>query len=171
MSGSRGTAPAAPVRPLAPYRATVAPEWIDYNGHMNVAYYVLAFDRASDRLLDHLGLGEAYRRATDHSIYVLEAHVTYERELGAGEPFAVTTRLIDADARRLHIFHRMDHAEHGHLAATCELMALHVDLAGPRAAAMPDAARERVDALLAEHRRLAVPPQLGRRIGLARHGG
>src|SRR5208282_2490885 len=95
--------------PLAPFRATVLPEWIDYNGHLNVAYYLLAFDRASDHLLDQLGLGEAYRRATGHSIYVLEAHLTYEHELKLGDALAVTSQLIDADRKRLHVFHRMYH--------------------------------------------------------------
>src|SRR5215469_14576417 len=88
-----------PVMPYPPYRAAVAPEWIDYNGHMNVAYYVLAFDRATDLLLDHLGLGEAYRRATNRSLFVLEAHVTYARELRAGDRFEIETRLIDADRK------------------------------------------------------------------------
>ncbi len=157
-----------PVEPLALYRTTVAPEWIDYNGHMNVAYYVLAFDQATDRLLDHLGLGLSYRQASEHTIYVLEAHVTYEREVKAGDPLAFTTQLIDADSKRIHFFHRMFHGEHGYLAATNELMALHVDLAGPRAAAMPRAALGLVERILAEHRQLPPPPQLGRRIGIVR---
>ena len=156
--------------PLAPFRTTVQPQWIDYNGHMNVAYYVLVFDKATDGLLDHLGLGEAYRRATNRSIYVLEAHVTYDRELRLGEPLAVDTQLIDADDKRLHFFHRMTHAEAGYLAATNELLALHVDLAGPKAAAMPDPALAELARVLAEHRRLPPPPQLGRRIALKRRG-
>lgn len=154
--------------PLALYRAAVPPDWIDYNGHMNVAYYVLAFDRGTDRLLDHLGLGGAYRRATSHSMFVLEAHVTYERELKAGDPIAVTTQLIDADHRRLHIFHRLYHESAGYLAATNELLALHVDLAGPRAADMPAIAQTVVARLIAAHRKLPAPPQLGRRIALKR---
>lgn len=154
--------------PLAPFRTTVQPGWIDYNGHMNVAYYVLAFDKATDGLLDHLGLGEAYRRATNCSIYVLEAHVTYDRELRLGAPIAIDTQLIDADAKRLHFFHRMTHGEEGYLAATSELLALHVDLAGPKAAPLPASAQEAVERLLDQHRRLPAPPQLGRRIALAR---
>jgi acyl-CoA thioester hydrolase len=154
--------------PLALFSAAVEPGWIDYNGHMNVAYYVLAFDRATDRLLDHLGLGEAYRRATNHSIYVLEAHVTYERELKGGDPIKVTTQLIDADARRIHFFHRMYHGEAGFLAATNELMALHVDLGGPRAMPVPAEAAALLERTLAEHRRLPAPEQLGRRMGLNR---
>jgi acyl-CoA thioester hydrolase len=152
--------------PLALFTGRVRPEWVDYNGHMNVAYYVLAFDQATDRMLDHLGVGSAYRSATNHSIYVLEAHVTYERELKLDAPLAVTTQLIAADRRRLHVFHRMYHGEAGYLAATNELLALHVDLGGPRAAPFPPAAAAEIDRLLAEHRRLAPPPQLGRRIGL-----
>lgn len=153
---------------LPPYETQVQPDWIDYNGHMNVAYYVLAFDKATDGLLDHLGLGEAYRRAANCSIYVLEAHVTYEREVKRGDPLRITTQLIDADAKRLHFFHTMTHAGEGYLAATNELLALHVDLAGPSSAPMPEEARRKVEALLAAHRSLPAPSQLGRRIGLRR---
>lgn len=154
-------------QPLAPFTAHVRPEWIDYNGHMNVAYYVLAFDQATDRLLDHLGIGAAYRRATNHSVYVLEAHVTFERELREGDSIAVATQLIAADNRRIHCFHGMYHGESGPLAATNELLALHVDLAGPRAAAFPAEAAAAIERTLAAHRLLPAPPQLGRRIGLA----
>jgi acyl-CoA thioester hydrolase len=154
--------------PLAPFKTAVEPDWIDYNGHMNVAFYVLAFDRASDRLFDHLGVGEAYRRATNRSIYVLEAHITYERELKLGERLAIDTQLIDADAKRLHFFHRMTHAEAGYLTATAELLGLHVDLAGPKAEPMPAAALAALEALLAAHRLLPQPPQLGRRIAIKR---
>ena len=157
-----------PPQPLASFRTTVQPDWIDYNGHMNLAYYVLAFDKGTDGLLDRLGLGEAYRRASGHSIYALEAHLTYERELKLGEALAIETQLIDADEKRLHFFHRMFHVETGALAATNELLGLHVDLSGPRAAALPGEARERIEAMLAEHRQLPPPPQLGRSISLKR---
>lgn len=156
-----------PAEPLSLFTCRVPPEWIDYNGHMNVAYYVLAFDQASDRLFDHFNLGETYRRATDHSIFVLEAHVTYERELKLGDPLAVTTQLIDADIRRMYFFHRMTHGEEGYLAATIELLTLHVDLAGPQAAPFPPGAAEAIQRTVAEHRQLPPPPQLGRRISLA----
>ncbi|HEY3916717.1 MAG TPA: thioesterase family protein [Stellaceae bacterium] len=158
-----------PNLPYEPYRAAVAPEWIDYNGHMNIAYYVLAFDRATDRLFEYLGIGGAYRRATNHSIFALEAHVTYERELRQGDAFGVATQLIDADRKRLHLFHAMSRADNGELAATIEVMGLHVDMSGPRSAPLPDAAFAKIEALLAEHRLLPQPPQLGRRIGIRRH--
>jgi acyl-CoA thioester hydrolase len=157
--------------PYPPYRATIAPEWIDYNGHMNVAYYVLAFDRATDQLFDYLGIGEAYRRATHHSVFALEAHVTYEHELRQGEEFEIATRLIDADRKRLHLFHTMTRAMDNELSATIEVMGLHVDMAGPRSAPLPDDVYAKVEALLAEHRLLPPPPQLGRKIGIRRRDG
>jgi acyl-CoA thioester hydrolase len=150
------------------YRAEVAPEWIDYNGHMNVAYYVLAFDRAADLLFARIGIDEAYRRSTNHSFFALEAHVTYERELHAGEAFTIVSRAIDADAKRLHLFHTMSKAATAEVAATMEVMCLHVDLAGPRAAPMPYAIFAGIEARLAASRLLPVPPQLGHKIGIRR---
>jgi acyl-CoA thioester hydrolase len=157
-----------PAQPLDVYRAPVEAAWIDYNGHMNVAYYVLMFDRATDALLDRLGIGAAYRQRTNHSLFVLETHVTYEREVKAGDALRVTTQLVDADAKRLHLFHAMYHDAAGYRAATTELLLVHVDLAGP--AARPFAANEKaaIDAMLAEHRELPRPAQLGRVIGLRR---
>lgn len=157
-----------PALPYTPYRAAVAPEWIDYNGHMNVAYYVLAFDRATDHLLDYLGIGENYRRTANCSIFVLEAHVTYERELRAGDTFAIDTRLIDADRKRLHLFHAMTTPGSDAPAATIEVMALHVDLTGPRSAPLPDGVWVKIETLLAAHRELPVPRQLGHKIGIRR---
>ena len=157
--------------PYPPYRDAVVPEWIDYNGHMNVAYYVLAFDRATDRLFDYLAIGEAYRRASRHSIFALEAHITYERELHLGDEFEIATRLVDADRKRLHLFHAMTRVKGGELSATIEVMGLHVDMAGPKSAPMADEVYAKVEALLAEHRLLPPPPQLGRRIGIRRREG
>jgi acyl-CoA thioester hydrolase len=157
-----------PSLPHPLYRATVAPEWIDFNGHMNVAYYVLAFDRATDGLFDYLGIGEDYRRATHHSIFALEAHVTYERELRQDDAFEIATRLIDADRKRLHLFHAMTRTKDGELSATIEVMGLHVDIAGPKSAPLPDDVYAKIEALLAEHRKLPPPPQLGRKIGIRR---
>ena len=154
--------------PYQPYRGAVPPDWIDYNGHMNVAYYVLAFDRATDRLLDHLGLGEAYRRATNCSIFALEAHICYLGELRQGDEFAIETRLIDADRKRLHLFHAMTKTGAEGPAATLEAMALHVDLAGPKSAPIGDDAFAIIEALLREQRRMPAPPQLGHKIGIRR---
>lgn len=151
--------------PLALHAETVRPEWLDYNGHMNVAYYVLAFDHATDALLDHLALGAAYRALTDRSVFVAEAHVTYRRELGVGEAMRFTTQVLGADAKRLHVFHRLWREDE--LAATNELMLIHVDLSTHRAAPWPEPQASAVATLAAVHAALPRPPETGRAIGLS----
>jgi acyl-CoA thioester hydrolase len=135
---------------------------------MNVAYYVLMFDRATDALLDWLGFDETYRRRSRCTIYVLEAHVTYEREVKEGDMLRIATHLVDADAKRLHLFHSMYHAEEGYLAATNELLALHVDRSGPRGQPFAAVQQAAIERLLGEHRLLPRPRQLGRVIGIRR---
>jgi acyl-CoA thioester hydrolase len=147
-------------------RLPVAPDWIDYNGHMNVGYYVVAFDRASDALLDHLDLGEAYRRRADASVFVVEAHVTYDREVREGDPLLFETILLNADAKRLHFIHRMYHETEGFLAATNEIMGLHVDLNARRSAPFPGEVAAGITAMVEAHSGVERPPQVGRLIGI-----
>ena len=146
---------------------TVRPEWIDYNGHMNVAYYVLAFDHATDAFLDYVGMDARYRSERQCSVFTAEAHVTYDREVRLGDPLRFTTQLLDWDAKRVHYQHMMYHAADGYLAATNELLILHVDLTRRRVAEMPANVRGNLATLAAVHRTLQRPPQAGRviRIG------
>ncbi len=152
--------------PLALHTEAVRPEWIDYNGHMNVAYYVLAFDHATDALLDYLDLGASYRQRANKSVFVLETHVTYDREVHAGDPLRFTTQVLGHDAKRLHVFHHMYHATEGFLVATTELIMLHVDLATRCSAPMPDTVLAKAEALARAHAALPKPPQAGRVIGI-----
>jgi len=145
---------------------TVRPEWIDYNGHMNVAYYVLAFDHATDAFLDHLGMDARYREQQQCSVFTAEAHVTYDHEVKLGDPLRFTTQLLGWDAKRIHYQHVMYHRTEGYLAATNELLILHVDLAQRKVAAMPDAVCDRLRILAAAHGELSRPPQIGRVIGI-----
>lgn len=147
-------------------RAVVPPQWIDYNGHMNVGYYAVAFDRATDVVCDHLGLGEAYRRRVGASMFVVEAHVTYDREVLEAAPLAFRTRIVDHDAKRVHLLHRMFHAGDGYLAATNELMCLHVDLAQRRSAPFPEAALERIRELAGRHAGHGPTDGVGRAVGI-----
>lgn len=146
----------------------VEPDWIDYNGHMNLAYYVVAFDRAFDDFLDYIGLDAAYREATGCTTFALEAHTTYLRELKLGERYRIATQLLDTDAKRLHVFHSMTHETHGFAVATTEVLSMHIDLSGPRAADFPDAMRETLMAIASAHSALDKPAQAGRRIGIRR---
>jgi acyl-CoA thioester hydrolase len=159
-----------PPAPLELLREAVRPEWIDYNGHLNVAYYVLVFDHATDRLFDLLDIGAAYVKRTNHSAFVLETHVGYRREVTEGAPLRVTGQLLDADDKRLHIFFRMLHAEQGFLSATSELLCLHVDLGARRAAPFPAEVRRRMDHVLAAQAELPRPDEAGRSIGIRRGG-
>ena len=149
-------------------RAVVRPDWIDYNGHMNVGYYLVAFDLATEAMCVHLGVGEDYRRRADASMFVVEAHVTYDREVVEGAPLAFRSRIVDFDAKRFHLLHRMFHADQGFLAATNELMCLHVDLAQRRSAPFPDDAMAKVRQLGEVHARFAPTDGVGRAIGIRR---
>jgi acyl-CoA thioester hydrolase len=146
----------------------VRPEWIDYNGHTNMAYYVFMFDKATDVLFDALHVGQAYRRDTDYTMYALESHGTYERETKLGDKMRIVAQLLDADTKRIHFFLRMTMADGGEQVATFEMVVLHVDLAGPRAAPFPAALQAGIDAMLAAHRALPVPPEAGRKVSLKR---
>ncbi len=157
--------PSAPIG----HRETVQDAWVDYNGHMNVAYYVLVFDHATDVLLDRIGLDAAARDGFGGSVFVVEAHVTYENEVMAGECVRVETRVLDVDDKRMHVFHRMIRDDDDSVTvATNELMILYVDMAARRSAPMPAVVRERIDALMAGDAHLPHPPQAGRAIAIRR---
>lgn len=165
------TAEDFPATPLETARGHVPAEWIDYNGHMNVAYYVLAFDRGTDRLMAFLGMPpDDPRRATHSSTFALEMHVTYDRELRRDDPWTVHTRLVDADHKRIHLFHEMRHATEGWRAATNELITMHIDMRERRSAPFPDDVLHRLEALQAAHATLPRPDSLGRVIGIRRPG-
>lgn len=110
---------------LDDYRCTVLPEWIDYNGHLSEAYYVLAFGFATDQVMDALGLDLAYRSASGCSLYTVEAHVRYLAETIEGASLVITTTVIGAGTKKLHLAHEM--RSDGILIATEEILALHVD--------------------------------------------
>jgi acyl-CoA thioester hydrolase len=146
----------------------VLPEWIDANGHMNLAYYVLLFDQATDTMYDALGVGQAYRDATGNSTFTAEAHTLYEREVLVGERVRMTSHLLGADAKRLHYFHEMFHAENGHRVAAQELMALHIDLRVRRTAPFPPEVMARVQAAVRSFEGLPPPKGVGRRITMSK---
>jgi acyl-CoA thioester hydrolase len=152
--------------PLALYETEVRPEWVDYNDHMNVACYVLAFDLATDAFFDFVGVGEDYAGRTDRAMFAVEAHLTYQRELGAGETLRIATQLLGFDAKRLHFFHQMFRAGDDRPAATSEWLALHVDRAARRSAPLPQDIAARLAAVREAHAGLPIPPEVGRLIAL-----
>lgn len=154
--------------PLELHREPVRPEWIDYNGHMNVAYYVLAFDHATDAFLDYVGIDEPFRAAQNSSTFAVEAHVTYLRELEARAPMRFATQLLGYDEKRMHYIHFMYHGEDGYLAATSEWLSLYMDMTARKVSPMPAAILDRLAEISAAHQNLPRPPQAGRVIALNR---
>lgn len=148
------------------HRDQVRPEWIDHNQHMNMGYYLVVFDFATDAWLDYLGLTRAHRKENRVSTFSLEGHITYRREVRSGDPLRFTTQLLAFDEKRIHYFHEMHHADEGYLAATNELMSLHVSQETRRAAPMAGAVQDKLAEVLAAHSTLPTPPQVGRVMGL-----
>jgi acyl-CoA thioester hydrolase len=140
--------------------------WIDYNGHLNMAYYNVLFDRAVDQAFELLGCGLAYVRSWRHSCFTAEVHVRYLRELHAGDPVQVSWQLLDFDQKRLHYFEQLHHATEGWVSATSENMSLHVDMEAKRTAPFPEEIATRLAAMMTAHARLPRPEAAGRRIAM-----
>lgn len=152
--------------PYESHRDVVRPEWIDHNGHMNVGYYGVVFDWATDGWLAHCGLDDAHRRAERVTTFSLEAHFTYQREVMEGDRLRFTTQLLGFDAKKIHYFHRMFREADGVLAATNEVLSLHVSEATRRGAPMHERVLARIGELEAEHARLPRPAEVGRVMGV-----
>ncbi|CAM03138.1 acyl-CoA thioester hydrolase [Saccharopolyspora erythraea NRRL 2338] len=143
---------------LVKFRQRVRPEWIDYNGHLSEAYYVLVFGFATDAVMDQLGLDETYRTETGCSLYTVEAHVRYLREVPPDSELVVTTRIVGGGPKKLRLCHEM--VVEGVLVSTEEILALHVDSARGRSAPFPEKVAARIAELTEE------PPEYaGRAIG------
>lgn len=154
--------------PFVSSAMTVEPGWIDYNGHLNMAYYNVLIDRSVDEAFSLVGLGPDYAKHRGHSFFTAEAHVRYLRELQAGEVVRTTIRLIDYDDKRIHFFAELYHAHEGWMSATSEQLALHVNMAARKVAPLPDDVLGRLAAMKAAHAALPAPEGIGRRIGMAK---
>lgn len=147
---------------------TVLPEWIDHNGHMNVAFYVLAFDIATDTVYEDWALGLDYPEREDCSIFTIGMNVDYVSELFEGDPIRITTQLVDWDHKRVHYFHQMYHGENGRLAATNECLAMNVNLTSRRSTSFPDSVQTKLTAVWQTHKELAKPKGFGRQLAIRR---
>jgi len=144
----------------------VEPQWIDYNGHLNVAYYNVLFDRAVDELYELLGLGPDYLKQHRHSTMVAEMHVRYLREVDESTPLKVSVQLLDFDAKRMHLFEQLLHAEEGWVSATSENMTLHVDMTAKKVVPFPAAVMRALARMQEAHARLPRPEGAGRRVAM-----
>ncbi|RIA34751.1 acyl-CoA thioester hydrolase [Ectopseudomonas oleovorans] len=157
-----------PAKPLTTYQTTIAPDWVDYNGHLRDAFYLLIFSHATDALMDVLGLDEAGRARTGHTLYTLECHLNFLAEVKEGERVEVRTQLLAHDAKRLHIHHGLYRPGEEASLAESEQMLMNIDIATGRAAPFDEQVAERVARLAAEQQNLQRPACVGRVIGLRR---
>jgi acyl-CoA thioesterase FadM len=150
--------------PLSLYQGIVETGWVDANGHMMDGYYAVAFGEASWVVQDYLGMDASYRDATQSTLYTVEAHLLYLRELKAGERFVVESQILGVDRKRLRLFHRMKAEDGAFDAATMELMLLHFNQATQRTVAFPESILDQLQAVTAAHQTVAWPPEAGRQV-------
>ncbi|MCA1005223.1 thioesterase family protein [Rhodococcus hoagii] len=152
--------------PCRSLQTHVRDEWIDVNGHMNAQFYGTVIYDAHARFTDSIGLGDEYVHRTGFGKIVVEAHITYERELRQGEPIAVDSWLLGVDDKRAHFFHELRSLTSGHRVAAGEQLDLHFDLQSRRVAPFPEEVRSRLSALSGSQLSAGMPAGTGRTPGV-----
>lgn len=143
------------------------PAWLDYNGHLNMAYYNVLFDRSVDRVFELVGCGPDYLAKRNFSFFTAETHVCYVRELKPDATVSASAQVLDFDARRLHLYQEIRHVD-GWLSATCETLLVHIDMSGPRVIAMPEDILAAITEMAGAHRDLPRPDRAGRSVQIVR---
>lgn len=151
---------------LTTYQTRIIPDWVDYNGHLRDAFYLLIFSYATDSLMDRLGMDSNNREASGHSLFTLELHLNYLHEVKLDADVEVRTQIIGHDSKRLHLYHSLHLVGDDKELAGNEQMLLHVDLAGPRSAPFSEATLSKLQAIVAEQTDLPAPDYIGRVIAL-----
>lgn len=151
---------------LTTYRTQVLPDWVDYNGHLRDAYYLLIFSYATDALMERIGLDADARGQSGHSLFTLEAHINYLHEVKLDTEVWVQTQIIGFDKKRLHLYHSLHRAGFDEALAASEQMLLHVDLAGPKSAPFGERSVELLRAIVLGQRDLPDAEFAGRVIAL-----
>lgn len=160
------TEPAFWAAPFDNGEIEVKPEWIDGNGHMNLAYYTMGFDLGTDLIFDLFDCSYAYKDREGCGTFAAESHNLYEAEMLLGEKARILTWVLGVDAKRVHLAHEMYRVGDGRRAATQELMYLHVDLRIRRVVPWPDTIRARIQAAFDAHAGHPRPDWVGRRIAM-----
>lgn len=148
------------------FEGKVLPEWIDVNNHMNVAWYVLAFDQGVDSLWDRFGITNKYIETTENSTFAVEAHINYLQELCLDDPITVTSQVLAYDEKRIHQYMRMYHSNHAYVAATIEWMNLHIDLESRRVCPWPEPILEGIRSFVSMQGDIPLPGDRGHRISV-----
>ena len=154
----------APLKLVVP---EVISDWVDYNGHMSESCYLLVFGDQSDAFFRLIGIDEAYR-AAGQSLFTVQSMIFNLAEAHLGDRLELSLQLLDADEKRLHIFHAMHNAQTHELLATGEQMLVHVDMTEGKSCPMPPELLRKIAAIRAAHAALPWPPQAGRNIAIRR---
>ncbi|MGG2396112.1 thioesterase family protein [Pseudomonas sp. SH1-B] len=141
-------------------------EWTDYNGHLRDAFYLYLFSLAGDNLMARIGLDEAGRASSGHSMFTLECHLLYLQEVKLGQIVEVRFQLIEADAKRLHLAFTLNVQGDETVCAAAEQMWLNVAMAGPKSAPFAASVAPHIDTIAQAHRLRPRPEFIGRTIGL-----
>lgn len=152
--------------PFVGLTTEIKPEWIDHNGHFNAGYYFVVFDDAVTDWMAFVGLDAEHRDRNAVTTFSVEGHITFERELALGDPIEIRTQLLAWDEKKFHYIHFMHHGTEGWLAATNELLSMHISRETRRSAPMAPEVLARLAAVEQAHAVLPPPPQVGRVIGL-----
>ncbi|MBF8746199.1 MULTISPECIES: thioesterase family protein [Pseudomonas] len=151
---------------LITYRTPVQEDWVDYNGHLRDAFYLLIFSYATDALMERIGLDADSRGQSGHSLFTLEAHINYLHEVKQGTEVWVQTQIIGFDTKRLHVCHSLHRPGFDEVLAASEQMLLHVDLAGPRSAPFGERSTSSLQDIADQQRDLPPCAFVGRVIAL-----
>ncbi len=146
---------------------TIENSWIDYNGHLNMAYYLVMFDRAFDAFHFALGTGPDYIKQRNMTLYTGQTKVDYLREVHQSARLTPTCQLLDFDEKRVHTWQELKHPD-GWVAATCESLTLHIDMSGPRVTPFPDDILGKIKSLASHHTQLPRPQKAGQAIAIKR---
>ena len=119
------------------YQTPILAEWIDYNGHLRDAYYTLIVSLATDALMDRVGLDAAYRARSGCTLYTLELHLHFLREVKQDDVVSVELRLLGVDHKRIHAAFEILRRGSAEPAAAAELMLLHVRQDGAQVSSAP----------------------------------
>jgi acyl-CoA thioesterase FadM len=152
--------------PLRLHRTTVSESLTDYNHHLSESSYLLVFGDSADAFFRFLGVDEGYR-AAGRSLFTAQTHLHHRGEALGGDTLELSLRVLDADARRLHVYHEMV-GPSGDLLAAAEQLLVHVDTGAGRSCDMPASLQDRVEAVRVAHAALPVPDLVGRPLGIRR---
>ena len=155
---------------ISPYRTknqVVLSDWIDYNGHMNVAYYTLAFDKALDFFFeDVLSIGPSFVEKYKEGPFALKASYNYFSELLEGENFFVDISILEFDPKRVHVFGEMRKDRSLELAAVFETVLMNMDLSARKVKPYPDRVLELFKLFKLSLIRDKIPMEIGKKITL-----